>query len=53
MKSVAMNDFVNLDRFEPHFHFARFDLGEIQQAVDQIEQSFGVIKEIVKIFFLQ
>src|SRR4029434_8519647 len=36
-----------------HFHLARFDLAEFQQAVDLIDQSLGVIEKILEILSLQ
>ena len=46
---AALNDLVHLDRFHMHFHLARFDLAEFQQAVDLIEQALGVMKKILEI----
>ena len=36
-----------------HFHLARFDLAEFQQAVDLIEQALCVTEKILEIFSLQ
>ena len=51
--SSPLNDLVHIDRFDSNFHLARFDLSEIEQAIDQIEQALSVIEKILKIFRLQ
>src|SRR5215510_977109 len=48
-----MDDLTHSHGFDPDFHLAGLDLGEIEQAIDEVEKTLGVVEEILQIFFLQ
>src|SRR5262245_3624899 len=48
-----MDDLTHSHGFDPDFHLAGLDLGEIEQAIDEVEKTLGVIEEILDILSLQ
>ena len=48
-----MNDLLHSNGFDPNFHLAGFDLGKIEQAINEIEETLSVTKEVLEILSLQ
>src|SRR5262245_28545358 len=44
---------MNSDGFDSDVHPAGLDLGEVKQAIDEVQQALGVIEEILQILPLQ